>query len=484
MSAQGLHQLQKQSQSLVLAPQLRQSLKILQAPTLELRNTILDELQVNPALEELPVDGVSVEENQEPQTDAGDDTGERKELEFSDGDFSVIQRMAEDFREYYNQETDLQPYTTEDEERRRHFFDSLVSETSLQEHLIRQAKLLDLDAVEGQAMEYLIGSLNDRGYIDSTAADIALANQIPLKAVQRTLEALQTLDPPGIGARNLEECLLIQLRQRGREQSLAGRIVRDHSQLLLRRRIPELARRLGVSVTDVQAAVGEIAELDPAPGRKFSEDSNRIIVPDVRVERNGDEWQVILNNDYVPRLRISRLYKDLMASGGVNGKDREYLREKIRDGKFLINSIELRQNTIERIAREIVKSQRDFFDNGPAALKALTMAQIAAEVEVHETTVSRAIANKYMDTPHGIFEFRYFFTTGYRGEHGKSVSNTSVKSRIADIIESENPAKPYSDQKIVAMLQEENLTIARRTVAKYREELDILPAHMRRRYSS
>ncbi len=483
MASQGFQQVQKQTQSLVLAPQLRQSLKILQAPALELRNTILEELQANPALEELPMEGVSLEQQSGDNESSNTEDDEKpKELEMGDDDYSVLSNLNEEFREYFAQENAASSYTRDDAEKRQHFFDSLTSETSLQEHLLRQADLAELDELERAAMDYLVGSLDDRGFLTSSLSDLALMANLPLSCVQTASEALKTFDPAGIGTADLQDCLLQQLKLQGREKSLAARIVKSQFALLLRRRIPEIARKVSTPIDDVQKALEEIAMLDPAPGRKFGEDSNRVIVPDVRVEKDGDEWHIHLNNDYIPRLRISNSYKDMIARGILNSKDKEYLREKIRSGKFLINSIEQRQQTIERITREILTFQHDFFEEGVSKLRPLTMSQVATVVGVHETTVSRAIANKFIETPHGVFEFKYFFTPGYQGNNGEAVSNKSVKDQIAQIIEGEDPAKPFSDQGIVGILAEKDIKIARRTVAKYREELGILPTNLRRRY--
>jgi RNA polymerase sigma-54 factor len=259
--------------------------------------------------------------------------------------------------------------------------------------------------------------------------------------------------------------------------------VRDHFELLTRRRIPELARKLGAAADDVQEAIEEIGKLDPAPGRRFAEDSNRVVVADVTVEKDGAEWKIHLNNDYIPRLRISNTYRELIAKGTLSKPEREYLRERMRSGKFLIDSIEQRQRTIERITREILKAQEPFFENGVSHLQPLTMTRIADIVGVHETTVSRAIANKYLKTPHGVFEFKYFFTPGYQAEGGgAAMSNTSVKEMIADLVAGEDKGGPLSDQDIVGRLRDKGITIARRTVAKYREELGILPSNLRRDY--
>ncbi|OAM87357.1 RNA polymerase factor sigma-54 [Termitidicoccus mucosus] len=484
---------QRQTQSLVLAPQLRQSLKILQVAALDLRSVIQEELQNNPALEELPMEDLNIDRAAAESAGAsGSDDGDnpapsdatdtREEMDFSK-EFEILTKLDEDWRDYMANAGGNQPHTTEDAERRQHFFDSLVSETSLQEHLAGQADLADLAPGAREAMNYLIGSIDDRGFLTQTPNDIALQSQLPLDAVQQAHALLKTFEPAGIGCQSLAECLLLQLAAKGRDGSLAAAIVREHFELLARRRIPDLARKLGATMEDVQAAVGEIGALDPAPGRRFAEDSNRVVVPDVTVAKDGDEWIVTLNNDYIPRLRISNTYREMIAKGSLNKTEREYLRERIRSGKFLINSIEQRQQTIERITREILKVQRDFFEEGVSRLKPLTMTQIADAVGVHETTVSRAIANKYIKTPHGVFEFKYFFTPGYQSEGGASVSNTSVKEMINELISTEDRAKPLSDQDLVVKLQEKGINIARRTVAKYREELGLLPSNLRREYA-
>ncbi len=506
MSGHGFSQdlRQRQTQSLVLAPQLRHSLKILQVAALDLRSVIQEELQSNPTLEELPMEGVSLDKSS-PEDNAtdrdsdanGDKSGDaatasapadqsdskRDEMDFSkDKEFEILGKMDEDWRDHMASVGGAQPYTSEDAEKRQHFFDSLVSETSLQEHLMQQAEMTELSPPALAAMKHLVGGLDDRGFLTQTPADVALQTGLPLEAVLEALKVLKTFDPSGIGAKDLAECLLLQLAAKGHGTSLPARMIRDHFDLLTRRRIPELARKLSADADDVQSAIEEIGKLDPAPGRRFAEDNNRVVIADVTVEQDGTEWKIHLNSDYIPRLRISSTYRDLIAKGSLSKEERDYLREKMRTGKFLIDSIEQRQRTIERITREIIKAQTPFFENGVAQLKPLTMTQIADVVGVHETTVSRAIANKYIKTPHGVFDFKYFFTPGYQADSGASVSNTSVKEMIADLVTTEDKGAPRSDQELVAKLQEKGIKIARRTVAKYREELGILPSNLRRDY--
>lgn len=476
---------QRQNQSLVLAPQLRHSLKILQVAALDLRSVIQEELQSNPTLEELPMDGISLDKEQQDSASENNESGEgadnREEMDFSK-EYDILSKLDDDWKDYMSQAGGAQPYTAEDAERRQHFFDSLVSETSLQEHLMRQAELADTPDDVLKAMSYLVGSLDDGGFLTQSAADVALQTGLALGSVQEAVRQLKTFEPAGIGAANLAECLLIQLANKGRADGLAARIIREHFALLTRRRIPEIARKLGVHTDDVQLAIEEIGALDPAPGRRFADDNNRVVVPDVTVEKDGDEWKIHLNSDYIPRLRISNTYKDLIAKGSLSKQERDYLRERIRSGKFLINSIDQRQQTIERITREIIKVQLEFFEQGVSKLRPLTMTQIADVVGVHETTVSRAIANKYIKTPHGVFDFKFFFTPGYQSDSGASVSNTSVKDMINDLIAGEDRSQPLSDQEIVVKLQEKGINIARRTVAKYREELGLLPSNLRREY--
>jgi RNA polymerase sigma-54 factor len=486
---------QRQTQSLVLAPQLRQSLKILQVAALDLRSVIQEELQANPTLEELPMEGVSLEREKaaeaapEGEGEAGPDSAApadssegREEMDFSK-EFEILSKLDQDWRDHLAHAGGAQPHTSEDTEKRQHFFDLLVSETSLQEHLMQQAELADLDGPTLEAIRNLVGTLDDRGFLTQTPNDIALQANLPLPAVQEAAKILKTFEPAGIGATNLEECLLLQLGAKGRRETMAGRIIRDHFDLLTRRRIPELARKLGADTDDVQVAIEEIGALDPAPGRRFAEDSNRVVVPDVTVEKDGDKWVISLNNDYIPRLRISNTYREMIAKGTLTPQERDYLRERIRSGKFLINSIEQRQQTIERITREIINVQGEFFEHGVSHLKPLTMTRIADAVGVHETTVSRAIANKFIRTPHGVFDMKFFFTPGYQADSGAAVSNKSVKEMISELIDLEDRAKPLSDQDLVAKLQEKGINIARRTVAKYREELGLLPSNLRRDYT-
>ncbi len=482
--SQGFHQ--RQTQQLVLAPQMQHSLKILQVAALDLRATIQEELQANPTLEELPLEGVSLDRDMDrtdPDADADREGSAHEAMDFSqDRDLQILGKLNDDWRDHLSDTGGVRATSRDEDERRQHFLESLTTETSLSEHLLQQVELADAAPDDRAALRYLVGSIDDRGFLTASLSDIALQANIPLETVQKAATVLRTFDPAGIGAHDLADCLLLQLARKGRAKTVTSRIIRDHFELLVRRRIPDLSRKMGLSLEVIQAAIEEIGMLDPAPGRRFGEDTNRVVVPDVTVEKEGTEWKIILNQDYIPRLRLSNTYKDLIAKGTLNRTERDYLREKLRSGKFIINAIEQRQRTIERITREILRHQAEFFEEGVSKLKPLTMTQIADIIGVHETTVSRAVANKYMETPHGVFEMKFFFTSGYQSQDGAAVANTSVKEMIADIVAGEDPGKPLSDQDIVAVLVDKGLKIARRTVAKYREELGLLPSNLRRRY--
>lgn len=487
MAAQGFNQelRQKQTQSQILAPQLRHSLKILQVAAQDLHTTIQEELQTNPSLEEMPMEGVSLDDSAFNGSDQEDsrqeESSQNDELKF-DETFEILSKIDQDWRDHLSESSRSQNYTSEDAERRDHFFDSLVTETSLQEHLLSQSSISDLDENEKEAIEYLVGSLNNNGFLNTPLSDLALVSGKSLAEMQAAHQTLKSFDPPGIGAFDLQDCLATQLELQGLKNSDAYEIVQNHFNLLARRRIPDIARKMGLHQDEVQAALEDIALLDPAPGRRFSEDTNRSVLPDVVVERDDDKWKVTLNSDYIPRLRISPSYKEMIAKGQLSKKEKEYIQEKMRSGKFLISSIEQRQQTIERISNEIVKIQARFLEDGVSKLKPCTMTQVADAVGVHETTVSRAIANKYIQTPHGVFDMKFFFTPGYEGGDGVAISNTSVKDMIQQLVSSEDSTKPLSDQAIVALLKIKEINIARRTVAKYREELGILPSNLRRQY--
>src|SRR5437763_2203453 len=328
----------------------------------------------------------------------------------------------------------------------------------------------------------LIGNIDDYGYLKASIDELAVSTGESPDKILEVLKIIQTFEPAGVGARDLRECLMLQLERSGQKNSLEYRIVDQFMEAVGKRRIPEIARGTGQSVDEVQEALERIGRLAPRPGRAFLPDNDQYILPEVFVQKSGDDFIVTTNNEHIPHLRISNTYKDLMSQRENSAEVRNYIREKIRAGKFLIKSLHQRQQTILNIAREIVRRQREFMEKGVAYLKPLTMVQVAEVVGVHETTVSRAVSGKYIQTPQGLFEMKYFFTAGIQTATGDGLSNTSVKDMIAEIFKKEDTGKPLSDQEVVRMLKEKGLVIARRTVAKYRAELNILPSNFRKVY--
>jgi len=497
----GLQLSQRLTQSLVLAPQLQQSLALLQAPTLELKALVEAELQQNPVLEEVAEqdaeqrekagdsdegDSPEVPDFAEPPEDVKfDSTTEKSSSEPVDdfqAEFDRLVQIDQEWRDHFSQSNAPIRFSSEDEEKRQFMFDSLTAETSLAEFLMDQVRDTVLNEEQKGIAELLIGNVDDYGYLNATLEELAIATNLPQDKIAEVLKIVQTFEPVGVGARDLRECLLLQLERTGHQETLEYRIVRDFMDALGKRRIPEIARGTGQTVDEVQDALTRIGRLEPRPGRAFLPVVEQYVAPEVFVQKNGDDFTVTTNDEQIPHLRISNVYKDLMSAGGNNAEVKNYIREKIRAGKFLIKSLHQRQATIANIGREIVKRQREFMEKGVSCLKPMTMAQVAEVVGVHETTVSRAVSGKYMETPQGVFEMKYFFTAGLQNSHGDDVSNTSVKDMISDIFKGENPSNPLSDQEVVKMLTAKGITIARRTVAKYRDELGILPSNLRKVY--
>jgi RNA polymerase sigma-54 factor len=464
MSSPGLHQ--QQSLKQVIGPQMQQSLQILQAAALELRQIIQQEMAVNPVIE--------VEASEAPLDDSI--TADPED------DIKSLTKLDEEWREYYAQSrAQTSRRSAEDEERHRFMMDSITAQITLQEHLLSQLSLADVRDPKIRAhCEFIIGSIDDDGFLHTKLDELSLRHGVPIAELQQAKAIVQGFEPAGIGAENLRECLLLQLDRLGKRNSLAHRIVDNHLDDLAHKRWTALAKKLAAPPEQVTKAVAQITALDPRPAQGFAVADNHYVTPDIHIERSGAGYAVVMNERDLPHLRISNAYKDLLAQPGTAADARSYIREKIRGAKFLIRSVAQRQETIQKIAAEIVRHQHDFLDEGPSHLKPLNMATIASLVGVHETTVSRAIAGKYMSTPHGVFELKYFFTSGVRNEEGEDVSNTAVKTAIAEIIKSEPPQKPWSDEHLVKQLAQRSIKVARRTVAKYREAMGVLPSHLRK----
>ena len=453
------------SQTQTLAPQMRQSLEILQSNTLELQQLLRQFLETNPVLEhELPTLSLDELDGKEADTD--------EQVELPD----------DDLRELAIMERRANGSSREDEERREHLYNSIVAPETLQQHLVDQLNLsAPADELRAAALA-LIGNMDQRGYFDEPLAEVGRRLGIPVDDLERAKTILQSFDPSGIAVDDLQESLLVQLHRSNRLDSLEFRIVQSHLNELARKHYPKIARAFSVSVEEVVEAATQIAQLDPAPGTSFDPSSNPYIIPDVSLEKDDEgEWTAVLTNEYLPRLRLSDTYKDLVATS-PDRKLRTYLRNQLREGRTLIKALDQRQATILAISEEIIRRQTEFLEHGPRSLKPLTMNEVADALEVHPATVSRAVAGKHARTPYGVMDLRRFFATGYKTSEGHAVSNQGVRESIQSIVHAEDRQKPLSDAAIQRILSQQGIKVARRTVAKYREQLNILPSHLRRSF--
>jgi len=453
MSEPQVSQQLKQTQSLALAPVLQQSLQVLQAPVTELNALAREALEQNPLLEEdVPVTEQPVDE-------------------------------AEDFFEWDGASSVGQDVEKLQRARELFFENQKAGHASLRESLLEQALFLDLKRDEKKALVYLIDSLDENGLLSGDIGELARSGGFETATLEGMLKLLQSFDPPGIGARDLRECLLLQLERAGKAGTLAEKIVREHFEQLGKRKVVEIARAEKTTPAAVEQALKTIRRLSPAPGRPFSQDSVRVIVPDLFFEKKDGIWKVRLNDEAAPRLRLSNEYKNMLGRANLSDGDRSYLNEQIHAARTLVEALAQRAHTLEKIGRALLKRQRRFFEDGPDALKPLTMAQVADDIAMHESTVGRAVSGKYAQTPWGVFELRYFFTHGYQSEDGQTQAVETVKQRIAEMVAQEDARRPLSDQRIAELLAAQGLSVARRTIAKYREALGIAPVAQRRRYS-
>ena len=489
---QGFQMSQKMSLNQVLAPQLQQSLNLLQAPMLELQAMIDQELQANPVLEEqaaLETDEAEeakvdlAEPPSDTQYDPTDESNAGEPVDDFQKEINQLLELDQDWRDHFSS-TNLPSRNSRDEDEKRQFMlDSVTTTQSLQDVMLEQARLSDLGEPRFKIAELIIGNIDAAGFLQSSVDELVFSSGNPSGEIQAVLDVVQTFHPPGVAARDLRECLMLQLERAERADSLEYRIIRDCMNELGRRRIREIAKKTGETVDTVQDALEHIGHLEPKPGREYMPETNQFVVPEIFISRGDDgEWKVTSNNEYIPRLRISNAYKDLMAQAATSGDVRNYIRDKIRSGKFLLKSIHQRQSTILNIAKEILKRQGEFMEHGASQLRPMTMSQVADVVGVHETTVSRAVSGKYIETPHGVLEMKYFFTSGLASKDGTSLANTSVKEMLGELVKKEDATKPLSDEDLVKAFTDKGVKIARRTVAKYRAELNILPSHLRRVY--
>ncbi len=467
----------QQKQTLIMTPRLQQALKLLQVPTLELQQILKQEVLQNPLLEE--VDEVTEQEDIEKDNSADEQANQESE--------DPAEEDPIDWSEYMQDGALDRTYVPQSETSVEFLEKVPVTRTTLAESLLEQLHFLNLPERQMRIAEFLVGSLDDRGWVVTPMDEIVEVLGAPLEEIEPVLLVVQALEPAGVGARDLRECLLIQLDARGDRDTMPWRLIHDHFDHLVNRRFPEIARLLKVSVEDVQAAADEIATLNPRPGTSVSAEDPKYVVPDLLVERVDEEYVVMLNDRNVPRLRISSAYESVIRERKKQGatteekQTREYIQGKLASAKWLIQTIEQRRRTMIKVMNCIVREQREFFDKGIAFLRPLTLAQVARQIDMHESTVSRVCSGKYVQTPRGVFELKFYFSSGLETDDGEDVSARTAKDIIKTLIDEEDKKDPLSDQRIAELLHEKGLHIARRTVAKYREQLNILPARFRRR---
>ncbi len=473
----------RQSQRVVMTPLLQQAIQLLQLSTLELQEVVQKELLENPLLEEVPQDNAEAPEASAPATpDAPPPTPLAaepaplepppvdKERGTDDLPFDLTAVMFDD-----HEERSL----VAQEDRDDLPFENMVrSQSSLGDHLEEQLRFATEDEIARRIGTEIIGNLDEDGYLRAEVAEIAERCKVSVEEVEKALVLVQGFDPPGVAARSIQECLLIQLKSDPNPDPVSVEIVEQHFEDLSRRRYPDIARMLKLPLDRIMESVEEIMGLEPKPGRRFGGSDSRYIVPDVVVHKMGNEYVVVLNEDGIPRLRVNSLYRSLLRSSTDDAK--QYVEQKLRSAVWLIKSVDQRQRTLRKVTQSIVKFQREFLDKGLACLRPLSLRDVGEDIGMHESTISRVTTNKYVETPQGLFELKYFFHSGIASGDGEMVSSVSVKKMIQDLLANEDPAKPLSDQEVAQILKGRALVIARRTVAKYREELGILPSHQRR----
>jgi RNA polymerase sigma-54 factor len=461
------------SQRLILTPSLQQAIKLLPLTTLELAEVLEQEVMENPLLEEVPIEETKTSEEiaQEREEQPGPERdGERlKDIE--------IERFFED---YFDDGGERRPRAPELPEMPP-IENTLTEALDLYDHLLWQLRMTEADAETLAIGEALIQNLDEDGLLRVTLDDVAAMGPWPLERVEAALALVQSLDPPGVGARDLTECLRIQLKVLGLEGSPADLMVRDHMKQLQSHQYPEISRQMALTPDEVQHHLEIIRALAPRPGNRYSSKRSDYVLPDVFVVKEADEYKVLLNDDGLPKLRISPTYRRMLDNKEPGSEEtRAYVKDKLRSALWLLKSVDQRQRTIYKVAESIVRHQRAFLDHGVAQLRPLVLRDVASDIGMHESTVSRVVANKYMHTPRGVYEMRFFFHSGITSTMGEAVSSVSIKNRIRKMIEDEDAARPLSDSRIAEVLGAEGLPLARRTVAKYREELRLPPSNLRK----
>ncbi|MCS5635623.1 MAG: RNA polymerase factor sigma-54 [Myxococcota bacterium] len=509
------------SQQLVMTPQLQQAIKLLQLNQQELVDLVQEELQENPCLEEddreeatagelsdetpdrssdeaaaerdspAEIAALESESAQAESLGAAEGQGDETVQSASEGEVSESPTDADKIADVqWDDYMDSHPLTGlegrghGDEDSRPSIEATLTRAPNLAEHLDWQIKLSDFGAREVAIAEWILGNLDEKGYLSATVEEVARQADAGVGETEEVLRKIHQLDPAGVAARDLRECLVIQIEILGLSNPLVLRIVEDHIDLLQKRDFRRMARLLDATLEDVSAAVRVIASLEPRPGRAFGGDDPVYIIPDIYVYKVAGEFHILLNEDGLPRLKINNVYKDVLSDGSLVGKEsrdtKNYVQDKVRAALWLIKSIHQRQRTIYKVTESIIRYQREFFESGLAFLKPLNLRDVADDIEMHESTVSRVTTNKYMHTPQGIFELKYFFNSSISRFEGDAVASESVKDEIRKLVAAEDSCRPLSDQRIVEELKGINIDIARRTVTKYRESLNILSSTKRR----
>lgn len=472
-----LRQQMKLAQKLLMTQQLRQAIKLLQLNRLELVVALQVELEQNPLLEE------TVSEDVDTDLLLIEETGEGSEVPITaqvagDNPVAVAEVNWEDYANNFDADFSFAHETPAADAPSR--LDFLAAKPGLLSFLAWQLTHLQLTEQDLEIARFILGNLDGHGFLDADLADICQHVGCTEEEAEGMLRLVQSLDPPGVAARSVQESLLLQLDRQGMEDKLPYRIVADFFTELESHNFAEIARKNGCTAREAQKAAGIIAGLVPYPGNQYSNEQTHEVVPDVYVFKIDDEFIVRLNSDDLPQLQLSAEYQEAMIKQ-LPPDSKEYLQEKKRNAQLLLNALNYRQNTISRVMESIVRHQREFFEKGPSSLRPLVLSDVAQDIGVHESTVSRVTSNKYVETPQGIYELKYFFSTAAaEGENGDELTSASIKQRIGQLVRQENPAKPLSDSKLADLLEQEGIKLARRTVAKYREQMKIMPVQHRR----
>lgn len=477
-----LRQQLKLSQQLVMTPQLQQAIKLLQLSRLELVDTIQQEVEQNPVLEEITSDTEANTDTEQDIAASEPNSTSQEQEKTTEVQMESNSSLSEiDWANYSNEYESGFSFKPKDDADLPSRLEILSEKTSLQSHLQWQLSLSNLTDEEKNVGQFIIGNLNKDGLLKGTDEDISEQSGCDIETAHRMISVIQEMDPVGVGARNVQESLLLQLDRLGLNDSLATIIVRDHLHSLEIKNYPAISKATGNSLNDVLAAIRIIISLDPHPGRAYSDEEPIYILPDVYVYKVGGEYVIMLNDEGLPRLKVSNYYKDILKKeSSASGETKDYVQDKLKSAMWLIKSIQQRQRTIYRVVESLLKFQKDFFEKGVAHLKPLVLRDVAEDMEMHESTISRVTSNKYVHTPQGIFELKYFFNAAIERRGGEALASESIRDRIRQIVQAENSQKPLSDNAIAQIFQKENIKLARRTVAKYREQLGILPSKLRK----